>query len=157
MTTPMRQVLIRPIAPADEPDWQRLWAGYLAFYRKVLAPDVTEITWRRLIDPGRSDMLGRVAVTGGRVAGLLHAVIHSNTWSPGPDCYLEDLFVDADQRGHGVGRALIEALASEGRRAAWRRIYWRTAADNVTAQALYDQVARRSGWVTYELDLATES
>jgi GNAT superfamily N-acetyltransferase len=68
-------------------------------------------------------------------------------------CYLEDLFVDPVARRSGVGRALIEALAAEGRQAGWRRIYWRTAADNATAQALYDRLARRSGWVTYELDL----
>ena len=70
-------------------------------------------------------------------------------------CYLEDLYVDADVRGRGVGRALISSLAEEGHRAGWLRIYWRTASDNATAQALYDKLARRTGWVTYELDLVT--
>ena len=59
----------------------------------------------------------------------------------------------ADARRRGVGAALIEALAVEGRAARWRRIYWRTGADNVTAQRVYDRLARRSAWVTYELDL----
>jgi GNAT superfamily N-acetyltransferase len=146
-------VLIRPVRPADERDWRRLWAGYLEFYRQALSPETTAATWRALIAQARPEMLGRVAELEGRVVGMLNAVIHPNTWFETPVCYLEDLYVDAEQRGRGIGRALIEALAAEGRRAGWRRIYWRTADDNVTAQRLYDGVARRSRWVTYELDL----
>jgi GNAT superfamily N-acetyltransferase len=143
---------VRPLAPADEAQWRHLWDGYLAFYRQHLSPEVTDTTWTRLLDPAVSDMIGRVAECDGRVVGILNAVIHANTWSAAPVCYLEDLFVDVDSRGRGLGAALIEALAEEGRRAPWRRIYWRTAADNATAQRLYDRLARRSGWVTYELD-----
>jgi GNAT superfamily N-acetyltransferase len=153
MTTSVPQVVVRPIEAGDEADWRKLWAGYLAFYRRILAPEVTEATWRRLLDPATREMLGRVAVVERRPIAILHAVIHANTWSRAPVCYLEDLFVDPEHRRHGAGRALIEALADDGRRAGWRRIYWRTDADNVTAQALYDDVARRSRWVTYELDL----
>jgi GNAT superfamily N-acetyltransferase len=153
MPDPLRPALIRPLAPADEPDWRRLWAGYLAFYQLILDPEVTESTWRRLLDPATADMIGRVAVVDGRVAGILHATIHGNTWSAAPVCYLEDLYVDTDRRRQGAGRALIAALAEEGRGAGWRRIYWRTGTDNLTAQTLYDDVAQRSGWITYEIDL----
>src|ERR1700674_4278269 len=130
MTTSAPPVVVRPVEPADEPEWRKLWAGYLAFYRQFLEPDVIESTWRRLLDPATRDMIGRAAVVERRVVGILHAVVHANTWSRAPDCYLEDLFVDPAQRRHGAGRALIEALADEGRTAGWRRIYWRTAADN---------------------------
>ena len=145
---------VRPIMPADETEWQKLWAGYLAFYRRALGPEITQATWRRVVHPGREAMIGRVAERDGRLVGLLHAVIHANTWATAPVCYLEDLYVDAEARGAGIGRALIEDLAAEGRRAGWHRLYWRTATDNTTAQRLYDRLARRSGWVTYELDLA---
>jgi len=146
-------IVIRPLSPGDERAWRRLWAGYLGFYRQLLAPQVTERTWERLIDPATPDMIGRVAETGGRVVGFMHAVLHPNTWASEPMCYLEDLYVDAEARRRGVGTALIEALADEGRKARWRRIYWRTATDNVTAQSVYDRLAQRSGWVTYELSL----
>jgi GNAT superfamily N-acetyltransferase len=147
------KALIRPLEPADEADWRRLWAGYLAFYRKDLSAETTEATWQALLAKDRPEMLGRVAEVEGRVVGMLNAIIHPNTWFQVPVCYLEDLYVETERRGRGVGRALIRALADEGRRAGWGRIYWRTADDNLTAQRLYDGVARRSRWVTYELDL----
>ena len=146
-------VVIRPLRQADEREWRTLWAGYLTFYRQRLGEETTQATWRALIDPGRPEMIGRVAALGERVVGMLNAVIHPNTWSIAPVCYLEDLYVEEGLRGRGIGRSLIEALAEEGRRAGCRRIYWRTADDNFTAQRLYDLVARRSRWVTYELDL----
>src|SRR5260370_9327215 len=119
----------RPIAPADEAQWRRLWAGYLEFYRQSLDPATTDATWRRVLHPGREAMIGRVAEADGRLVGLLHAAIHANTCAAAPAGYLEDLFVDPAARCAGVGRALIEALAAEGRQAGWRRIYWRTAGD----------------------------
>src|SRR5262249_35737766 len=108
--------IIRPLVPADAPGWRRLWDGYLAFYRHALDEETTQATWRRALE-GREGMLGRVAELDGTLVGLLHAVIHANTWATAPVCYLEDLYVDPAARRHGVGRAMIEALADEGRQA----------------------------------------
>ena len=144
---------VRPAGTPDEAAWRELWVGYLSFYQQSLAPEVTDWLWGRLTDPGERSVIGRVAELDGKVVGLLHAVIHANTWSMRPVCYLEDLYVGANMRCRGVGAALIETLAGEGWRQGWRRIYWRTASDNVTAQSLYARLAKRTGWVTYELDL----
>ncbi len=109
------KVLIRPLRPADERDWRRLWAGYLAFYRQALSAETTETTWRALIEEGRAEMLGRVAELEGRVVGMLNAVIHPNTWSAAPVCYLEDLYVDAERRGLGIDVEVFE-IAQRRRR-----------------------------------------
>ena len=65
--------------------------------------------------------------------------------------FLDDLFVDPDQRGRGVGRQLIEHLATIARERGWPSIRWITATDNATARRLYDDVAEATHWVTYEL------
>jgi GNAT superfamily N-acetyltransferase len=53
---------------------------------------------------------GLVAVTGDRVIGLAHVVLHATTWATRVICHLKDLFIDRSVRGAGVGRRLIEAV-----------------------------------------------
>ncbi|MEY5039186.1 MAG: hypothetical protein RL472_2292, partial [Pseudomonadota bacterium] len=49
--------------------------------------------------------------------------------------------------------ALIAALADEGRKQGWTVIRWITAEDNYRARALYDRVAEKTKWATYDLRL----
>ena len=139
---------VRPLRPTDRPAWDALWAGYLAFYQCDLAPEITEITWARFFDPAEPmEALG--AEDDDRLVGLVHMVFHPSTWVAGTTCYLEDLYVAEDGRGLGTGRALIEATADLARARGAERLYWLTHETNTTAQALYDRVARRSGFVHY--------
>ena len=65
--------------------------------------------------------------------------------------YLDDLFTEASLRGRGVGRALIARLTEIGRGRGASKVRWMTASDNHTAQRLYDDVAERTDWLTYDL------
>jgi GNAT superfamily N-acetyltransferase len=71
----------------------------------------------------------------------------------GPTCYLQDLFTAKEARGKGVGRALIEGVYEKARAAGSPRVYWLTHETNKTAMALYDQVAKLSGFVVYRQDM----
>ena len=51
-----------------------------------------------------------VAELDGRVVGLTHYLFHRSTTMVADICYLQDLFTAPEARGHGVGRALIEAV-----------------------------------------------
>lgn len=147
-------IIVRAPQAADEAQWMQLWAQYLEFYNTDIPGAVTDATWARIIDNDDQTLGGLVAQSGTEnVAGFLNYVIHPNTWSQAPVCYLEDLFVTADSRGRGLARAMIEHLASIGRQAGWARIYWHTARDNVSAQVLYNKLAERTGWVRYDIDL----
>lgn len=145
-------MILRDPTPEDEPDWRRLWGGYLTFYGASVADAVTEATWRRLLDPA-SPVLGRVAEGEGGLVGLCHCVLHEGTWTSAPVCYLEDLFVSPDARGSGIGRALIEDALERARADGWARLYWHTRVDNTTARRLYDRFAQADGFVRYRLFL----
>jgi ribosomal protein S18 acetylase RimI-like enzyme len=54
--------------------------------------------------------------------------------------YVDDLVTDADERGHGHGERLIEALREIGRGAACTRLVLDTALPNVFAQRFYFRV-----------------
>lgn len=143
---------IRDLAEGDEMRWRELWAGYNAFYQASVADDVTAATWRRLMTPG-SGIGGRVAASGGSVAGFSIHVLHPSTWTLAPCCYLEDLFVDPGARGQGIGHALIRDLIDLGRERGWSRLYWHTRADNETARRLYDSFAAADDFVRYRMAL----
>jgi len=145
-------VLIRDPRPEDEAAWRRLWSGYVAFYESEVSDEVTAATWQRLLTPG-SNMFGRIAEWQGAVAGFTVCVLHPGSWTIAPACYLEDLYVDPDLRGHGIGQALIEDLISMARDNGWSRIYWHTRQSNETARRLYDKFAEADDFVRYRIFL----
>lgn len=145
--------IIRDATAADEAAWRRLWDQYLAFYKVELADDVTAHTWARILDQ-TSRVAMRVAEVEGTLAGFAIHHFHDSTWVKTPDCYLEDLFLDATYRGQGIGRALIDDLITIARAKGWSRLYWHTDRDNATARKLYDTYAPEDGHVRYRLRLS---
>lgn len=144
-------VMIRDMEAGDEAAWRLLWAGYNAFYEASVAEGITAHTWSRILDPHAS-LLGRIALAEGRPVGFSLSVLHVGTWVRDTVCYLEDLFVDPDVRGQGVGRALIQDLVDLGRARGWATLYWHTRADN-PARRLYDSFLPADDFVRYRMSL----
>lgn len=130
--------------------WLSLWRGYQTFYRVSITDDVTELNWRRLLDPAEP-MLGIGASVEGRLVGIAHAILHRSFWTAGDYCYLQDLFIEPGGRGRGVGKALIGAVADAAAARGASRVIWLTHETNTAAMALYDQIADRTGFVQYRL------
>jgi GNAT superfamily N-acetyltransferase len=139
---------VRPFTADDRDAWEPLWQGYLTFYKSSLPAEVTDTTWRRLLDPAEP-MHGLAAVLDGTILGIVHYLYHRSTWTTGDYCYLQDLFTAEEARGRGVGRALIEAVYERAQADGASRVYWLTHETNSAAQVLYDKVAARSGFIQY--------
>ena len=144
----MTNLLLRAPVVTDRPEWEQLWNGYLRFYRARLAPEITDTTWARLLDPAEQPH-GIVAEVDGRLIGLAHFLFHRSAWAVGDFCYLNDLFVSEAARGHGAGRALIEAVYARADEHGAARVYWLTQEYNADARSLYDTLARRTSFIQY--------
>lgn len=143
---------IRNAEAGDLDAWLPLWDGYLTFYKVSIPEAITMATWARILDP-MNPLTCRLAEADGRIVGFAHHHAHLTTWDVRPTCYLEDLFVSPDQRGGGVGRALLDDLIALGKAKDWASIYWITADDNKTAQKLYDSYNERDEFIRYSVVL----
>jgi GNAT superfamily N-acetyltransferase len=144
---------IRALTHADHAAWLPLWAGYNTFYHSDIPAAVTAETWRRFHDPVMPMFVLGAFREEHELIGFATYQFHLSSWSIGPVCYLEDLFTATSARGRGAGAAMIAAVADAARAAQASRLYWVTHESNKTAQALYDRVAKNSGFIQYTRDL----
>ncbi len=154
----MMAVSIRPVTAADRAEWDRLYAGYADFYAVTQTAAMRDRVWSWLTDreptPGYG-VEGLVAsAPGGQLAGLAHYRPFARPLAAATGGFLDDLFVDPAFRGQNIGQHLIEAVAEVGRQRGWTIIRWITARDNRRAQRIYDRIAERTDWVTYDIDLS---
>lgn len=146
-------ITVRPLSPADRAAWEPLWLGYCRFYQTEVPAAVTAETWRRFHDPTVPLHSVGAFNDAGELVGFANYLFHLSTWSPTSYCYLEDLFTDESARGTGVGRALIAAVHDAALTGGATKLYWLTHETNRTAQALYDRVAERTGFIHFSQKL----
>lgn len=146
-------VLVRPLVPSDRAQWEPLWKSYLTFYETELPQQQYDLTFARFQDPAEPMHALGAFDENGKMVGLVHVIFHRSCWLPESTCYLQDLYVDASQRGRGTGEALIEAVAALAREKGAGRLYWLTQENNITARRLYDRVARNAGFIQYRKPL----
>ncbi len=151
----MPTLAIRDPLPTDWTEWHRMWSANCAHMGAALSQDHDLELWRRIMDPTHTigTLVCGTPDDGGSLLGFANYVLHPHTFSSKLVCYLEDLWVDPAARRGGVGRSLIDALVARGKEQDWRRLYWHTEADNLTARTLYDRIAPATGYVRYDVAL----
>jgi ribosomal protein S18 acetylase RimI-like enzyme len=150
---------IRKAGAEDAPDVARLLHDFNAEYDEptppvpVLAERVAELL---------ADEAIVVLLAGDQPAfGLAVFRIKPSLWSQAADVYLEELYVVPDQRGQGIGRALLEVAIEAARHAGADHFELTTGEDDTEARSLYESFSftNREGapdgprMLYYELDL----
>ena len=141
---------VTTVVEADLDELESSLLEYARFYGEEPAPQDLRAMAGAFLVTGSGTQL--VARAGGAVVGHATVLWSWDTTLGLPLAVMEDLFVRADTRRLGVGRALLEACRelAAGRGCRW--LQWQTAPDNSVAQALYDSLGgQRSTWYTYRL------
>lgn len=142
-------VQVRDIREGDHDAWRSLFTEYGVFYETDFSDSVLDGVWAWLMD-AESDVCAVVSVDGATVTGFAHYREQPDTFTAGPGWFLDDLYVAPAHRGSGAATALIDAVAERATSDGGGTLRWITGADNATAQSVYDKVATRTSWVTYE-------
>lgn len=145
-------VTVRSITPDDKSAWDSLYRGYANFYGVDQTQEMRDRVWGWITDPDH-DVNCFVAQEDGTLIGLTHYRPFFSPLSANVKGFLDDLFVDPATRGSGAAQALIDAVSAHGREKGWAVIRWITADDNYRARGVYDRVATRTGWITYDIKL----
>ena len=147
-------LLVRRATPGDEPALLELVTA-LADYEKLPAPDAR--ARERLLRDGfgpapRFELLFGV-LDGHPVAYALYFFTYSSFLAR-PTLFLEDLFVLPDARRHGVGGALLRALAEAALVADCGRMEWAALTWNRLAIDFYERLGARAleEWRTFRLE-----
>ena len=146
---------IRPIEARDEPRWRELWDGYTRFYERSPDEVVTRHLWTRLMDPAAPVHAIVAERDADGVVGIANYILHENTATLTPVCYLQDLYVDPHLRAGGIGRQLIDWLVAQMQAQGWSRLYWNTKENNYRARGLYDKYTPHSGFLRYVIENRT--
>jgi ribosomal protein S18 acetylase RimI-like enzyme len=130
-------------------EWNVLYAAYAEYYQVEQTQEMRDRSWGWIME-GRINCLMALDETG-KPVGIAHIREFLRPLSSTVAGYLDDLFVDPTQRGGGVVNLLFDAAKALGREKNWSVIRWITRDDNYRARSVYDKVATRTNWVTYDL------
>lgn len=152
-TTLLGGAMLREARPGDE-------AGILACIRGLAEyerePDAVENTAEALTENlfgADPKVFTHVVEREGRIVGIAMWFLTYSTWTGRHGIWLEDLFVQDDQRGHGYGKALLASLARVCVERGYSRLEWTVLDWNAAAIAFYRSVGAvpMAEWTTQRL------
>jgi len=147
---------IRAASVADVPDLIRLVQALAAYEKEPHAATATPDQFREALFPAQGDptAYALVGVREGAVVAMAIWFRSFSTWTGQAGIWLEDLFVEPDQRGHGLGKALLAHLAQLCVERGWTRLEWTVLDWNTPSIEFYRAHGARSldDWSTFRVD-----
>ncbi|HEX6389902.1 MAG TPA: GNAT family N-acetyltransferase [Solirubrobacteraceae bacterium] len=92
----------------------------------------------KLLEDRDTDFL--LGFVGDEARGVACLRFRLGLWRAGKDCLVEDVYVEEDARGTGLGRALMDAAIARARERGARRMELDTNDGNAPAIALYESL-----------------
>ena len=149
---------IRPIAPADVPDVTQMVYDLADYERLRVECHLTPEQLHAALFGARPALFGLVATrsagdTEYGIAGYALYFLNFSTWEGVHGIYLEDLYVRPDQRGSGLGKALLVALAEIAAEGGFARVEWSVLDWNTPSIDFYRALGAipMDGWTVFRL------
>jgi len=147
-------ITIAHLQADDRSEWEQLYRGYAQFYQVPMTTQILDTVWSWIFDDS-SQFYAMVAKdNSGRSVGLMHYRAMASPLRGSMVGFLDDLYVDPSCRGQGVVDALFAALDESARSHGWPIVRWMTADNNYRGRGVYDKLAERTSWLTYQMPVA---
>ncbi len=136
----MPDFILRPAEPGDCPEIDRL-VHELAVYEKLAHQKVgTSEDLRAALFGPRPAAEALLAERAGRAVGFALYFTTFSTFLAKPGLYLEDVFVEPEHRGLGIGRAILRRLAALALERGCGRFEWRVLDWNEPSIRFYESL-----------------
>ncbi len=144
---------IRHAGPDDAELIHRLVVALADYEREPGAVEVTPAVLRAQLAERPAPFECLIAERDGAPAGFALFFHNYSTWRGKRGIYLEDLFVEPAQRGHGIGKALLARLAAIARERDCARLEWAVLGWNAPAIGFYERLGAHplDEWTTFRL------
>ena len=129
--------LVRPATPADVPQILTFIRALAAYERE---PEAVTATEADLLEHGFGPnpfYFCLIAEYNHQPAGFAFYFFNYSTWTGSPGLYLEDLFVNPEFRGLGIGKALLARVAAIAQEKGCPRLQWEVLDWNTPAVDFY--------------------
>ena len=149
----MASIEIRPAVASDCPTIMQ-FVRDLAIYEKALHElEATEDDLHRALFGPNPKAFGLVCNVDGKPAGFAVYFFNFSTWLGKYGLFLEDLFVSAEYRGCGAGKALLKHLARLAVEKGCGRFEWNVLDWNTPSIEFYESFGAlpQDEWVGYRL------
>ena len=163
MDSPLQTITVRAATAADLPAIGKLGASLVRLHhefdakRFIPATPQTEHGYASYLGTqlDKPDVIVLVAEHDGVVVGYTYSGIEGFDYMSlrGPAGVINDIVVDPDKRGHGVGKLLLDATLSALTERGAPRVVLSTAEQNVAAQNLF----ARAGFRRTMIEMTRES
>ncbi len=147
---------VRDATRDDVPELVRLVRELALYEKEPDAATATEDQFAAALFPedGNPAAYALVAERDGRVVGMAIWFTSFSTWTGRHGLWLEDLFVEPEQRGLGIGKALLVRLAAICVERDWTRFEWWVLDWNTPSIEFYRSqgAVSQDAWTTFRVD-----
>ena len=135
----------------DREQWEKLYNAYAEFYKVPMNRQILDQVWQWIFDPEKRFFSVIAKDETGVAVGLMHYREMHSPLRGAQVGFLDDLFVEPNCRGGGVADLMFARLKQEAKTNGWPFTRWITAENNYRARAVYDRLADKTPWLTYQL------
>jgi GNAT superfamily N-acetyltransferase len=145
------KISVTALSVEDREQWQRLYYGYADFYQVPMNQTILDAVWSWIFDDAQEFYALIAKDYMGNAIGFMHYREMLSPLRGAAVGFLDDLYVDSVMRGSGVVELLFAELNEAAKERGWPLVKWITAENNYRARAVYDKLAIKTHWQTYQL------
>jgi ribosomal protein S18 acetylase RimI-like enzyme len=135
----------------DKESWQQLYYAYARFYKMPMDQSILDSIWSWIFDQNNKFYALIAKDEKGEALGFMHFRAMPSPLRGAEVGFLDDLYVVPEARGMGVVDSLYQALNAFAQQQDWPFVRWITAENNYRGRSVYDKIAEKTQWVTYQM------